>query len=145
MATINGKAYWAAITVPNTKYAPTYMVDLVISEEEAEEFRARGFTVKDKDYGPTLTFKRKQFDKHGVEKKVPRLVNKDKTPFTESVGNGSDVKVQYREWFMEYDNKPIQGLELQAVQVINLVPYAGADGEEFEVEDYDEEEEGDEL
>ena len=52
------------------------------------------------------------------------------------VGNGSKVKVQYREWEMDRGQQHFQGLEFMAMQVIDLVPYnSGGAGDEFDVED----------
>ena len=47
MAIQEGIAYWANVTTPNTKYEPVYTVDLVVSDEAADDFQARGFRVKD--------------------------------------------------------------------------------------------------
>lgn len=134
MPIIEGKAYWANITVPNTTYEPCYTIDLVVDEENAAKFKAEGYNVKDKDNGPTLTIKRKVLKKDGSKRPVPKLMDAKKQPLDESVGNGSYVRVQYRPWEMgEY-----KGLELQAVQVIDLVIFGGADGEEFEaIDDYE--------
>lgn len=139
---LEGKAYWAAITVPNTRYEPAWQVDLVVSDEVADDFESRGFKVKDKDYGRCLTIKRKVNRKDGTQRPTPKLMDAKKNVIDEAIGNGSDVLVQCREWEMgEY-----QGLELQAVQIVNLVPYAGADGEEFEeLETEEDDSDGEEL
>ena len=70
MAVIEGKAYWASVTTPNPTFEPVYTVDLVVSDEVANDFEARGFRVKDlsiKDeqgastnVGRALTIKRKE-------------------------------------------------------------------------------------
>ena len=46
MAIQEGIAYWANVTTPNTKFEPVYTVDLVISDEVANDFESRGFKVK---------------------------------------------------------------------------------------------------
>ena len=107
MATIQGKAYWASITRPNTTFDPVYQIDLAIDEETAEQFSAKGITVKEDE---------------------PKLVDSSKNPIDVLVGNGSDVKVMFKEYDWNYAGKSGVGLDLQAVQVINLVPY----GEEFD-------------
>ena len=108
MATIQGKAYWASITRPNTTFDPVYQIDLAIDEETAEQFSAKGITVKEDERG--------------------KLVDSSKNPIDVLVGNGSDVKVMFKEYDWNYAGKSGVGLDLQAVQVINLVPY----GEEFD-------------
>jgi len=47
MAVLEGKAYWASVTTPNTTFEPVYTVDLVVEDDVANEFQARGFKVKD--------------------------------------------------------------------------------------------------
>ena len=48
-----------------------------------------------------------------------------------AVGNGSKVRVQYNEYSGEGKFGPYTGLDLQAVQVLDLVPYKNDDGSEF--------------
>ena len=43
MAIQEGIAYWANVTTPNTKFEPVYTVDLVVSDEVANDFERRGF------------------------------------------------------------------------------------------------------
>lgn len=59
MAILQGTAYWAAVTTPNTTFEPVYTVNLVVDEETAEDFKSRGFTIKDMDEGPAVVVKRK--------------------------------------------------------------------------------------
>ena len=69
MALVEGKAYWASVTTPNTTFEPVYSVDLVVDEETASEFQSSGHRVKDltvKDsscnpvpVGKAITIKRK--------------------------------------------------------------------------------------
>ena len=76
MAVLEGKAYWASVTTPNTTYEPVYTVDLVVSDDVANDFEARGFRVKDlslKDenggstlVGRALTIKRKVNGPNGM-------------------------------------------------------------------------------
>ena len=86
MAVANGKAYWARkVTVPNTTFEPVYTVDLVISEEDAQDFQSRGIRVKDfslKDddgnpqyIGKAVTIKRKVNGKNGPRSAPKLLIN----------------------------------------------------------------------
>ena len=47
------------------------------------------------------------------------------------VGNGSKVRVQYRPWQTINSYGTFKGLDLQAMQVLELVEYGGQDGEEL--------------
>jgi hypothetical protein len=141
MALVEGVAYWASVTTPNTTYTPVYTVNLVVDEEIANDFRSRGFTVKDMEEGSALLIKRKVNGPNGMIRSAPKLLDKHKQPMNVAVGNGSKVKVQYKEWETTWNGTQYKGLDFQAMQVLELVEYASPDGAEFDVEDDD----GDEL
>jgi hypothetical protein len=142
MAVLEGKAYWASVTTPNTTFEPVYTVDLVVDGEVATDFETRGFKVKDlsiKDesggaspVGRAITIKRKVNGPNGMVRNAPKLFDKNKEPMDEIVGNGSTVKVQYNEW--ETSNKfgTFKGLDFQAMQVLDLVPVKSSDGSELD-------------
>ena len=141
MAVLEGKADWASVTTPNTTFEPVYTVDVVVDDEVANNFEARGFKVKDlsiKDenggqtsVGRALTVKRKVNGANGMVRTAPKLFDKEKNTLDSVVGNGSHVKVQYNEW--EVDNKygSFKGLDFQAMQVIDLVALKTQDGSEL--------------
>jgi len=149
MAVLEGTAYWASVLTPNTKFEPTYTVNLIVDREIIEEYKSKGFTrqVREmEDVGTALVIRRKV---NWTDKKTgqihtrpaPRLFDKAKQPLDCQVGNGSRVKVQLREW----ESGEWTGLDFQAMQVLDLVEYSGSspDGSEFEVEEgFDD---GDEL
>jgi len=137
MAIQEGIAYWANVTSPNTKYEPVYTVDLVVDDEVANDFESRGFkvktlTVSDEVVGRSINIKRKVNGPNGMVRKAPKLLDRNKLPIDELVGNGSRVKVQFNEWEVENKYGAFKGLDLQAVQVIDLISYKSADGEEFD-------------
>ena len=131
MAILEGSVKWASITTPNTKFEPVYTVDLIVDEETANDFASRGHKVKQHDEGPALVIKRKVNGTNGMIRPAPRLLDASKQEINTAVGNGSKVRVQYNEYSGEGKFGPYTGLDLQAVQVIDLVPYKGADGEEL--------------
>jgi len=141
MALVEGVAMWASITTPNTTFTPAYQVNLVVADDVANDFRSRGFTVKDMEEGPAIMLKRKVDGPNGMVRSAPKLLDKNKNPMNVAVGNGSKVKVQYKEWESTWNGTVYKGLDLQAVQVIDLIEYASPDGSEFDIED----DEGDEL
>ncbi len=143
MAILEGTAYWVSATTPNTKFEPCYTVNLVVDEETAASFKSRGFSIKQMDEGPSLTIKRKVNGPAGMVRPAPKLMDKNKTPMDVSVGNGSTVKVQYKEWESNYNGTVYRGLDFQAMQVINLIEHGVPDGAEFE--SLDDEEMEDEL
>ena len=135
MAIVSGTAYWASVTTPNTTYDPVYTVNLVVDEDTAQDFRSKGYAVKDMEEGPALIIKRKVNGPNGMIRSAPKLVDANKNPIDERVGNGSTVKVQYKEWESVWKGKTFKGLDFQAMQVLDLVSVGTADGAEFDVED----------
>jgi hypothetical protein len=144
MAILEGSAYWAAVTTPNTKFEPAYSVNLVVDEATAEDFRARGFTIKQMEEGPSILIKRKVEGKGGMVRQAPKLVDKNKNTLDAQVGNGSLVKVQYNEWEVTNKYGTFQGLDFQAMQVLELVEFGAPDGAELGIT-YEEEAMEDEL
>ena len=107
----------------------------MVDDETAESFRSKGYAVKDMDEGPALVIKRKVNGPNGMVRQAPKLVDASKNPIDERVGNGSTVKVQYKEWESVWKGKTFKGLDFQAMQVLDLVSVGTVDGGEFEVED----------
>ena len=137
MAIQEGIAYWANVTTPNTKFEPVYTVDLVVDEDVANDYESRGFkvktlTVNDEVVGRAINIKRKVNGPNGMVRKSPKLLDRNKEAIDEIVGNGSRVKVQFNEWEVENKYGNFKGLDFQAMQVLDLVSYKSADGEEFE-------------
>jgi len=141
MAVQEGIAYWTNATTPNTRYTPEYSVDLIVSEDVADSFRERGFAIKDYDEGPALKFRRKVNGPNGMIRQAPKLLDRNKNPLDVKVGNGSKVKVQFKEWESTWNGQNFKGLDFQAMQVLELVEFGSPDGAEFDIEDDD----GDEL
>jgi len=139
MAVVEGVAYWASVTTPNTTFEPVYSVNLVVSDDVADSFRSRGFTIKDMDEGPALIIKRKTRKKSGESNPAPRLVDRNKNPIDTNVGNGSKVRVHYNEWESTWNGTVYKGLDFKAMQVLELVEYGVADGDEFDALDDEDE------
>ena len=136
MALMYGTAYWAAIKTPNVKYKPQYTINVVPDDEqELEILKADGF--KTKPVGPdneeSVVIRRYVEGKFGPND-IPRLLDARKNPIDVQVGNGSKVCVQYKEYSGTNSFGDYKGLDLCAVQVLDLVEY-GEDGSEFK--DYD--------
>ncbi len=137
MAIVEGKAYWASITRPNEKFEPMWRVDLAVDDATASEFQKEGFTigettVNDETIKNIIKFKRKVSKANGDRNQQPQLVDAEKKPLDKIVGNGSKVKVMYKSYDWNYKGKTGKGLDLQAVQVLDLVEYTPK--EDFEVE-----------
>ena len=128
---IDGTAYWASIKTPNTTFEPVFTVNLVVSQDVADDFASKGHTVKQMDEGPALIIKRNVNGPNGMVRNAPRLLDQNKQDVNLAVGNGSKVRVQCNEYEWEYAGKEGKSLDLQAVQIIDLVEYKAEDGSEF--------------
>lgn len=141
MAVIEGYAYWSFVTTPNTRFTPCYSVNLVVAPDLAEDFKSRGFPVKEMDEGTALVIKRKVNKSNGEINAAPELVDRYKKPMNVEVGNGSRVKVLCKEWETTWKGQTFKGLDFQAMQVLDLVEYNGASSaaSAFDVEAEEEE------
>lgn len=135
MPVVAGTAYWASVTQPNTTYEPVYSVNLVVDKTTADEFRSRGFSIKEMDEGPALVIKRKVDGPNGMVRSAPKLFDATKREINCLIGNGSKVKVQYKEWESNYKGTNHKGLDFMAMQIIDLVTYSNQPGDEFDVEE----------
>lgn len=129
---VRGKAMWASVQTPNTTYDPVYCIDLIVAPETADDLKKLGLSVKNNEDGPTIKFKRKLYRTDGTENKKPVVRDAQNQPFTDLIGNGSEVIVQFSTF--EWKNKFGSGIsaDFQGVQIVDLVPYRNADGDEFE-------------
>jgi hypothetical protein len=138
MAIVEGTAYWASITRPNEKFEPMWSIDLSVDDKTASEFQKEGFkvgetTIDNQTIKNVIKFKRKVSKANGDKNQQPQLVDSEKNPLNKIVGNGSKVKVMYKSYDWNYKGKTGKGLDLQAVQVLDLVEYTPK--EDFDVED----------
>tara|TARA_R110000765_G_scaffold110186_1_gene201507 strand:- start:19627 stop:20097 length:471 start_codon:yes stop_codon:yes gene_type:complete len=135
MSIIQGTAYWASVTQPNTTYEPVWSVDVGnLSAAAKKTLKADGLEdkIKNKDdeKGDFINIKQKVNKRDGSTFEPPKVVDGMKRPFDSLIGNGSEVAVKYtaREW--EYNGKAGITADLKAVQVIKHIPYG--DGEDFD-------------
>jgi len=135
----NRPLVWASITVPNTTYEPVYSVNVIVDDVTAKDFESRGFKIKQMEEGPAVVVKRKVNGPNGLIRPAPKLFDKSKQEIDVSVGNGSVGNVQYKEWEVTRQGQTYKGLDLQAVQILDLVTYNQA-GDEFNIEESLEEE-----
>jgi hypothetical protein len=114
-----------------------WRLDLAVDDATASEFQKQGFSIgetviNDETIKNIIKFKRKVSKANGDRNQQPQLVDAEKKPLDKIVGNGSKVKVMYKSYDWNYKGKTGKGLDLQAVQVLDLVEYTPK--EDFEVE-----------
>jgi hypothetical protein len=133
---VKGKAMWANITSPNTRFQPhKYGLTVLTDPDTASKLEGLGLNqVRDragqaKYDEPAFTFSKRAANNDGVANPAPKLVDTDGNPMDVSVGNGSEVTVKIK----PYRNDFGQFAELMAVKVETLVEYTemDTDNEEF--------------
>jgi len=132
---VTGKAMWANITSPNTRFQPhKYSLTVLTDADTAAKLEGIGLNqVKDragqpKYDEPAFTFSKRAANNDGVANTAPKLINVDGEPIDVSVGNGSEVTVKIK----PYKNDFGQFAELMAVKVENLVEYVEGDTDKEE-------------
>ena len=133
---VKGKAMWANITSPNTRFQPhKYGLTVLTDPETASKLEGIGLNqVRDRSGQPkydepAFTFSKRATRNDGTANTAPKLVDNDGADLDVSVGNGSEVVVKIKPYKNDYG----QFAELMAVKVENLVEYVegGSDNEEF--------------
>ena len=130
---VTGKAMWANITSPNTRFQPhKYGLTVLTDADTAEGIGLN--QVKDragqpKYDEPAFTFSKRATRNDGTANAAPKLVDTEGNDLDVSVGNGSEVVVKIK----PYKNDFGQFAELMAVKVENLIEYVegDTDNEEF--------------
>lgn len=132
MTVVSGKAYWASIQAPNTTYEPEWGLDLLVDDNNRAAITADGLAIKNKgdERGDFVHIRQKCSRRDGTANDAPEVMDGQKKPFTELVGNGSTVNVMYTPFAWEMNGKSGVTPLLKKVQVVDLVPYKGPATEE---------------
>jgi len=134
---VTGIAMWAKVYPSNfDKKFNKWTIDLIMDEANATILSEARLKPKEEADGTyTFKFKRDMFrKKDGAPKNPPPVVDASRNPMTALVGNGSLVNIQFTPIAYEKFGGGITH-DLQGVQVLKLVSYSAADGEEFDVVD----------
>ena len=134
---VKGKAMWANITSPNTRFQPhKYGLTVLTDTDTAAKLEGIGLNqVRDragqpKYDEPAFTFSKRATKNDGEANVAPKLVDMEGVALDVSVGNGSEVVVKIKPYKNDYG----QFAELMAVKVETLIEYSEAstdDNEEF--------------
>ena len=136
MSIITGKAQWASVIQPNTKYEHVWCIDVCNLDAKSKKIlKADGVADQIKnvgdDRGDFIKITQKVDKKDGTKFDAPKVVDGMKRPFTQLIGNGSEVAVKYKARDWEHAGKSGIKADLKAVQVLKHVPYG--DGEDFDI------------
>jgi len=134
---IEGKAMWANVSTPNTKFEPhKYGIVVLTDEDTANRLEGVGLSqVRTRDGQPkydepAFSFSRKVEKHDGTTNSAPKLLDSEGNDMDVSVGNGSQVTVKIKPYTGKYGTFA----ELIAVKVSNLIEYSEGnsdDNEEF--------------
>jgi len=133
---VRGIANWAFVTEPDRKYH-RWSIKLDLPKSEADRLRAVGIKVKkdviEGEDGADIVVQRVTISRNTKNKKTgapnpaPEVVDAQLNPFTDLIGNGSEVIVRFRPY--KWENPTYGsgvGLDLLGVQVVKLVEYKGS-------------------
>ena len=130
-----GKAQWAKVLPHQLVVEDQYKdynywsLDLEVTDKEKKRLVKEGlrpYYKNGEEETNIFKFQRKEVSGKGKELGAPILVDADKNPWDSGeIGNDSDVKVSF--FAFEHAMTPKFGLgkSLNAVQIINHVPYTG--------------------
>ena len=133
---VEGKAMWANVSTPNTKFEPhKYGIVVLTDVDTAAKLEGIGLSqVRTRDGQPkydepAFSFSRKVEKHDGTTIPAPKVVDAEGTDLDVNVGNGSGVTVKIKPYTGKYGTFA----ELIAVKVTDLVEYseASSDNEEF--------------
>ncbi len=145
---LRGKAYWARVYEGNHDEfggKEFYKITVALDPESWSKYNQSGLGLKPKavssdDDTPGITFRRDLHPKTGKDENgkewtlgggAPRVVDAEKEEFSELIGNGSDVEVLVNIYVVGAGPmKGKKGHRLEAVKVINHVPYEAMDFED---------------
>lgn len=132
---VEGISYYAHVGKPVADYAEKqqagtgkygWEINLAVSDEVFEKFQRAGFNVGMRPAGSNkytednvITFYKYKLAYSGSENPAPIVVDTEKNPFTDMIGNGSKVAVQWSP--MTYAKGKYKRPIVNAVQVIDLV------------------------
>lgn len=144
-----GKAYWARVYEGNhDEYGGKefYKITVALDGESWAKFSKSGLSLKtrpcEEDGDDSVTFKRDVHPKTGTDKTgkkyslgggTPRVVDRDGATFEELIGNGSEVEVLVNVYTI--GKGPLAGKKghrLEAVKVLEHIPYEAPDDEDEE-------------
>jgi hypothetical protein len=135
MTIVSGKVYWASIQAPNTTYEPEWGLDMLVDDNNRKAFEADGVDIKNKgdERGDFVHIRQKVSRRDGTQNDAPVVMDGQKKPFKELVGNGSIANVQYTPFEWSMNGKAGVSPILKRVQIVEHVPYAGGNAEDFDV------------
>ena len=133
-----GKAQWAKVlphqlvTNDNFKDYNFWSLDLEVTDKERDRLKKEGLRPWHRggeEETNIFKFTRKETSSKGKELGPPKVVDANKNAWSNGeIGNGSLVKVSFFTYEHAMTKKAGLGKSLNAIQVVDLVPYEGGAG-----------------
>ena len=134
----NVELNWARLAKPVSPFGTEqYELQIATKDKEvADQWTAEHLKVKEKDGTFTVALKRKAVRANGESNGSVRVVDANKAPIEDAskIGNGSTGNVIVRQYPYEAMGRKGIATQLEAVQVTDLVVYAGSNAVDFDVE-----------
>ena len=135
----NVRVKYAKVIRPGKAYDESqpelWSVNMYLTDEDRDQLMARGINPKeDKDGSEFWVAKRNTVSKSGDTVKPPTIVTASKAPWSgDDIGNGSvcNIAVTLFPWVKSKTQKGTL-LYLNAIQVVNHVPYSAGGGDVFD-------------
>ena len=128
---------WASVTEPNTKFDDTWEIVAHLDTAKAAVLADHGFKLKTEDDGTqSYRFKRKcqgtKRDGSGkFDKEPPSCIDSEKNKFSDLIGNGSLVNIQYAVKTTSFAGNTFISGDLEGVQVLEHVQFSATGADEF--------------
>lgn len=140
MSVINGTAYFASVTDPNTNYEPVWSINVCDLDKESMKTVVEDNLIlkpaNEKHPTDYVVIKQKVNKLDGSGKfNPPKVIDAAKETWDGSkIGNGSKVTVLYTPRAWKYAGNKGVTADLKTVQVLDLIPYVDTSGDdEFKV------------
>lgn len=142
----NVEAHWAKIGKPEKKYKSKdtqWAINAVCDIKVAKAWQKKGYAQKvrtmeiDGEDAPYIYLTKPTHRRSGEGNKPVKVFDKyGKDIDPDTIGNGSKVNIQYRVYDWDFEGDKGTKAELVAVQVVELIAYAGGgDSNEFDFAD----------
>ena len=139
----NAKVKWAKVQEPALTFdedGKEYSLDLELSDNQIASLRKSGMSPKtkekvDADGTKYITFRKPTHSRQGKELVPLKIVDRNKKPFTELLGNGTVVNIVL--CLLAYDGKFGKGVVIrpEAIQVVDHVEFSGGGGDDLDLFD----------
>jgi|TARA_R100001530_G_C4320355_1_gene155533 hypothetical protein len=133
---LTGKCHYACIIEPNTKFDPVWSIQIEVDDDNRPTIEDAGLPINNKgdDRNDFVTIKRKVMRKDGTSRRPPIVKDSQNNLWNDKlIGNGSVVNVKAVPFEWDYAGKTGVSADLAAVQVVDLIEYAGSGVGDFDV------------